>query len=137
MKISQVLIVNAILFIAIGIGFTLYAPNALAFYGVSDLAGDNQLLYWNIIAFARMFGAALLAFGLVLFGIHNFFTNTADPDRIRRELLFSLLFSFIILSIVAITQQFSVWASVAGWITIVVFVIFLGIYIYFIARRTS
>ena len=61
MKISPILTINAAIFVALGIGFTLYGPNILAYFGVSDLAGDNFLLYWNVVAFARMFGAMLLS----------------------------------------------------------------------------
>ena len=69
MKISPILTINAAIFVALGIGFTLYGPNILAYFGVSDLAGDNFLLYWNVVAFARMFGAMLLSCGLILWAI--------------------------------------------------------------------
>ncbi len=136
MKLSQILTVNAIIFLAIGIGFTLYAPNVLAYFGVSDLPGDNALLYWNIVSFARMFGAILLTCGLLLWGLRGAFLEDKKPIQLRRDVLFSLVLGFIIVSITALTQQSSVWASSAGWIITAIFMIFTGIYIFFLAKKT-
>jgi len=87
MKLKLVITINAIIFIAIGIGFTLYAPNALAYFGVSDLPGDNALLYWNIAAFARMFGAMLFIFGMVLWAVRGFFQPAPDLATVQREII--------------------------------------------------
>jgi hypothetical protein len=133
MKISQVLTFNAILFVAIGIGFTLYGPNVLAFFGVPDLPGDRQDLYWNIAAFARMFGAILFCCGLLLWSLRG--TGSKEPEQLMREVLFSLVFGFILATITALTQQASVWGSAAGWVIMAIFALFSGIYIYFLARK--
>jgi hypothetical protein len=135
LKLSQVLTVNAILFIAVGIGFTLYGPNILAFFGVPDLPGDNPHLYWNIASWARMFGAILLTCGLLLWSLRGGVQIAADKGQFQREALFSLALGFIIITITALTQQASVWGSIAGWILMAVFVVFALIYIYFLARK--
>jgi hypothetical protein len=127
------LTVNAILFIAAGIGFTLYAPNVLAFFGVAELPGDSQELYWNIAAFARMFGAILFCCGLLLWSLRG--VGSKDPNQLLREVLFSLVFGFVLITITALTQQASVWGSLAGWIITAIFALFSGIYIYILAKK--
>jgi hypothetical protein len=42
---------------------------------------------------------------------------------------------FIIITVTPLTQQASVWGSIAGWILTAVFVVFALIYIYFHARK--
>jgi hypothetical protein len=135
MKLSQILTINAILFIAAGIGFTLYAPNVLAFFGVAELPGDSQELYWNIVAFARMFGAILLSVGLLLWSLRGIVQGIQDKSQIQRDILFSLVFGFIIVTITALTQQASVWGSLAGWIVTAVFALFTLIYGYFLVKK--
>lgn len=135
MKIRPVITINAILFIAIGIGFTLYGPNVLAYFGVSELPGDNVLLYWNIAAFARMFGAMLFIFGMLLWAVRGFFQPAPDLSAVRRETLFSLIFGYLILTLAAVIQQSSVWGSLAGWIVSGFFALFLVIYIYFLVKK--
>jgi hypothetical protein len=135
MKLSQVLTLNAILFIAAGIGFTLYAPNVLAFFGVPELPGDSKEFYWNIASFARMFGAVLLTCGLLLWSLRGGLKDAEDKSQAQRDILFSLVFGFIIITITALTQQSSVWGSLAGWIVTAVFALFALIYIYFLAKK--
>jgi hypothetical protein len=135
MKPSAVISVNAVLFIALGIGLTVYAPNLLSFFGVANLPEDYPLLYWTVAAFARMFGAVLLTLGLMLWGVHKLFQDGAEPAQARRDILFSLVLGFIILSVAALTQQSSVWGSVTGWLITGMFVIFAIFYIYFLARK--
>jgi hypothetical protein len=135
MKIRPVITVNAIIFIAIGIGFTLYAPNVLAYFGVSDLPGDNTLLYWNVAAFSRMFGAMLFIFGMLLWAVRGFFQPNPDIKTVQREIIFSLIFGYIIITLAAVIQQSSVWGSLAGWVVTGFFAIFLALYIYFLVAK--
>ncbi len=135
MKIRPVITVNAILFIAIGIGFTLYAPNVLAYFGVSDLPGDNTLLYWNVAAFSRMFGAMLFIFGMLLWAARGLFQPNPDLKTVQREIIFSLIFGYIIITLAALIQQSSVWGSLAGWVVTGFFAIFLALYIYFLVAK--
>lgn len=137
MKISQVLTINAVLFIAAGIGFTLYGPNFLAYFGVTELSGDNQVLYWNIAAFARMFGAILLSCGLLLWSLRGVAQDNLEKNQLLRDILFSLVFGFIIVTITALTQQASIWGSAAGWIVTAVFAFFTLMYGYFLAKRAE
>jgi len=137
MKISPILTINAILFIALGIGFTLYGPNLLAYFGVSELAGDNFLLYWNVAAFARMFGAMLLSCGLILWAVRSIFNDSIDKAQVRREILFSLVLGFMIATIAAITQVSSVWGSIAGWVLSGLFLVCTLVYVPFLIRKAA
>jgi hypothetical protein len=134
MKLHNLVSVNGGFYVALGIGFTIYAPNFLAYFGVSDLAGDNYLLYWNIVAFARMFGVLLLAFGLILWSLRKIFSDPLVNQGIQREILFSLVLGHILIIITVLTQQSSVWGSIVGWIIALIFLIFLVFYIYFWIR---
>lgn len=134
MKIQNLISINGGLYIALGIGFTLYAPNLLAYFGVGDLPGDNYLLYWNIVSFARMFGAVLLTFGLILWSLRKVFSESSVAPGTRREILFSLILGHTILIITVLTQQSSVWGSVAGWIISLIFLVFFALYIYFLVK---
>jgi predicted membrane-bound spermidine synthase len=137
MKISPILTINAAIFVALGIGFTLYGPNILAYFGVSDLAGDNFLLYWNVVAFARMFGAMLLSCGLILWAIRGIFDDTTDKAQVCQEILFSLVLGFLIAAVAAITQVSSVWGSIAGWVLSGLFLVCTLVYIPFLIRKAA
>ena len=76
MKLSKLLPINGFIFLALGIGFTLYGPNVLAYFGVQDIPGLQVEVYWTIVGFARMFGAILITFGLVLTGLRSLFRRT-------------------------------------------------------------
>jgi hypothetical protein len=135
MKVARVFTVNAILFIAIGIGFTLYAPNFLAFFGAQELPGDNALLYWNISAFARMFGAMLLLCGLLIWAVRGLFIEGRELATVRREIVYSLVIGFVVITITALTQQSSIWGSAAGWLVTAFFAILAVIYIFILAKK--
>ena len=69
MKISKVINVNAILSMAMGIAFGIYAPLILAFFGIPDIPSEDVLLYWSVASFVRMYGAALFSFGILLMAV--------------------------------------------------------------------
>lgn len=137
MKLSNILSINGGVFIALGIGFTVYAPNLLAYFGVSDLPGDNYILYWNIVSFARLFGAVLLTCGLMLWSIRKIIGASDSDQAHKREILFSLVLGNLVIVITAVTQQSSVWGSPAGWLITGVFIVFLIFYTIFLVRRDS
>ena len=56
MKLTHLITLNAILFIAFGIAFALYGPLMMAFFGVPEIEENSTLLYWNVASFARLFG---------------------------------------------------------------------------------
>lgn len=112
---------NAILAMALGIGFALYGPLMLAFFGIGDIPSQEALLYWNIAAFARLFGAGLFSVGLLLFALRTPLTKSELSGQSRRGVIFSLLLGNLLTTIVMLTQQASVWNAWAGWVLSAVF----------------
>lgn len=133
MKLSQIININAILSIALGIACALYAPLVLSALGIPESNSNDVALYWNAAAFTRMYGAALFSYGLLLFAIRKI---VPDPNQkpVRRGILFSLILGNIIALFTAVTQQVIVWGSTIGWILSAFYLVFPVLYIYFIIR---
>ena len=142
MKPATILTLNAFLMVAIGIAVTLYAPNLLAFFQLNDLmtrlAGEEsllQLVYWMIVSFARLFGAGLLGTGILIWSLRTIIADPLLANEKRRGILFSLLLANLIITLTALTQQFSVWGSIIGWVIVGVFVLFSAAYTYAVAKN--
>jgi hypothetical protein len=127
MKAQTLISTNALLALGLGIAFALYGPLALALFGTPDVQGAagtpevETLLYWTVASFARLFGAALFAFGLLLWAARPLFLGDLASPSTRRGFFFALLLGNAMLAFVAGTQQFSVWNSAAGWVVLVLF----------------
>jgi hypothetical protein len=121
MKLSSLTTFNGILYIAFGIAFALYGPLMMAFFDVPELKIDN-ITYWHLAAFGRMFGAALFGYGFLLLALRG----VADelPAAKRRSILMALLLGNLLAAVVSITQQSSIWYNAAGWATTGVFAAF-------------
>jgi hypothetical protein len=130
MKLNLLITINAILAIGFGIAFALYSPLMMAFFAVPEVLDIDALAYWNLTAFARMFGAALFSFGLLLWSLRNVVEGISSDSR--RGILFALFLAHLICAFVSITQQSAVWMRLAGWITSGIFVIFVLAYGYFL-----
>ena len=133
MKLNLLIGVHAILSIAFGIAFALYGPLMMAFYAVPELSGVDAKIYWEITAFARMFGAALFGFGFLLFALRGIIDEIEAQSR--RGLVFALFLANLMAFIVSITQQSAVWSSLAGLVTTVVFTALLIAYGYFLVKE--
>jgi hypothetical protein len=130
-KLNPVITLNAVLALAFGILFTLYAPVMMAFFGVAEIPEDNVLLYWHVASFARLFGAALFGFGLLLWSLRSLLLRNKTFAGLR-GVLFSLLFTNGVAAIVALTQQFSIWLRPAGWALVGLFGLFSLVYAAFL-----
>ncbi len=113
MKLTPLLTLNAILFLALGIAFAMYAPLMLAFFQVPELPIDTAT-YWHVAAFARLFGALLFSLGLLLWALRA--TIAEAPTETRRRTLLALILGNLMSGLVAITQQSSIWLTPAGWV---------------------
>jgi hypothetical protein len=131
MKLSPILNINAIVFVALGIAFALYGPIMMAFLDVPELDIDG-IAYWHITAFARMFGAALFGFGFLIWAM----ARTADilPGQTVRAVVRALTLGNLMLTAAAITQQSQRWLVPAGWLLTAVFAIFTLAYLFLILR---
>jgi Ca2+/Na+ antiporter len=127
------LILNSIVFIAIGIALCLYAPLALALFKITEVEGINAIAYWYIVSFVRLFGAALFGSGL---SIWTFSSSIIElSPRTRSGLLYSLIIGNTIVVITILTQQISIWQSTFGWIMLILFAAFLFGYGYLLSQE--
>jgi len=132
MKLQNLLNINAILSLFFGLAFTLYGPLMMAYFGIPEIPEGNVLLYWHVVAFARMFGVALLAVGLILLSLRRIARTSAFDPETRRGIIYSMMFANGAGIFVTLTQQAQIWSSLAGWITVAIFaLLFLG-YVYFL-----
>ncbi len=129
MKLSRLMLFNALLFVALGIAFALYAPLMLPLYHILEAEG-GVALYWYTVSFARLLGAALFGFGFLLWALHRE-VEIIPPER-KRRLLQALLLSYFLSLMVTLVQQVSIWGTALGWFTTgVPFILLLGYtYIY-------
>lgn len=133
MKFNQFLILNALVFIGLGIAFALYGPLVTALFGVQKFAGENTGgLYWYTVSFARLFGAALFGFGFLIWATSALPDLSSEP-LVRRRLALTLMLSNAFALFVAITQQITVWLEPSGWIAVAIFLFFTAGYTYFLA----
>lgn len=137
MKIDKLIFTNAIIFIALGIGFALYGPLMMNAFGMLDFAEADGGIYWFTASFARLVGAALFGYGLLLWAISDLPSSGALLAPKKRKLYLALLLGNILGLYVAITQQWQVWINLAGWLTIGVFAIFVLGYAFALARKTD
>lgn len=130
MKLSQLLSINAILFIALGIAFALYGPLMIAMFGILQSEG-SPVMYWYATSFARLLGAALFGFGFVLWALRHQTGLSQQGIKVALVLSYALGFG------VAITQQVSIWGTLSGWITSAVFLVLLVAYAYLLIKKTD
>lgn len=137
MKLTTLISLHAVLSIGFGIAFGLYGPLMMAFFAVPEVLEIDAMAYWQLAAFARMFGAALFGFGLLLWSLRGVI-EAISPES-RRGFIFALLLANLMGAIVSLTQQSAVWQSGAGWITTGIFVALLLAYGYalFVQSRSK
>lgn len=130
MKVSQIISINAVFAIALGIAFAVYAPLVMASFGIADTPSDDIILYWNIASFMRLFGATLFGYGILLWSLRSLISKTDVSASTLRGVLFGLLLTNGLGLFVAISQQFAVWQSTAGWVLVVMYAVFVLLYGY-------
>lgn len=132
MKLTQLLSINAILFIGLGIAFALYGPLMIAMFGIMEGEG-SPMMYWYAASFARLLGAALFGFGFMLWAVRRLPGSAPVQQGIKIALVIAYALSFF----VAITQQVSIWGTIAGWITSGFLLALLIAYAYLLIKRTG
>lgn len=136
MKSAALLTSNAIIFIALGIAFTIYAPLMIDLLGILN-TDSSSVSYWYITSFARMFGVALFGYGFLLWSTKRILDQTPILPKTQQGLVFALFLSNLIGLIVAITQQVSIWGSVSGWFLVGVFIFLTSGYGYLLINKSS
>lgn len=138
MKITNILSVNAIVWLGLGIAFALFPYLMLNLFGIPNIPENSEAglaLYNHILAFGRVYGAALITLGLLLYSVRNLAADDRLALGTRRGILSALALGNIIAAAVAITEQFRNWFSIGGWIMILVPVVFTAIYIFLLATQ--
>jgi hypothetical protein len=128
---------NAILFVALGISFALYAPLMINVYGMLDISGADGAAYWFTTSFARLLGAGFFGYGFLLWAVHGPIAGDTNTTYRSQRIVLALLLGNIVGLFVAVTQQWQVWFNLAGWITIGVFSLLTLGYAYFLIRGNS
>lgn len=137
MKLDNLILVNAILFIALGIAFALYGPLIIDAFGVLGIADADGAAFWFSASFARLAGAILFGYGFLIWSIHSIVSGGFLPAENIRRITLALLLGNIVGLFVATTQQWQVWVNLAGWISIGIFAILTLGYAYFLVRKKS
>ena len=134
MKLSSLLAINGILFVALGIAFAVYGPSMMGFFKVPELNIDG-ITYWHVTAFARMFGAALFGYGFLLWAVSRAANELSAANL--RSVLMALLLGNLLAAIVSITQQSSFWYNAAGWVISGIFAVLTLAYGAFLVTKRS
>ncbi len=137
MKLTQWITLNAILAIAFGIAFGIYGPLMMAFFNVPETPGGTVGFYWLVVSFARMYGAALFGFGILLWAVKGVVAEASTAGDTRRGIIFSLLLANAMGAFVALIQQSAFWLSASGWVTVGVYLLLGGGYIYFLVKQNG
>ena len=137
MKLNNLIQINAILFLALGIAFALYGPLGINAFGMLEISGADGAAYWFTASFARLLGAGLFGYGFLLWGVTDLVAGDFLPPAKRQRIVLALLLANIDGLFVAVTQQWQVWINLAGWITIAIYSLLTLGYAYFLAQTRS
>ncbi len=105
---------GAVLLMALGVFLAGWGPLILPILGIPPLpAPDPQAAeaigIWKLAAFVRLFGAAVLGLGLMIWAMRG----VGDAVTVRRVARSAALANGLIL-ILVLTQQLAIWSSVSG-----------------------
>lgn len=137
MKLTSLILFNAILFIILGIAFALYGPIMINFFGMLAISGADGGAYWFTASFARLLGAAFFGYGFLLWAVQNILSGSDIPAENRRKLTLALLIGNILALFVTITQQWQVWANLAGWLISGIFTLLTAGYSIMLIRKSG
>ena len=81
-SLNRWLFINALVFVALGIAFSLYAPLVVGVFEILKAEGTSQM-YWYSVSFARLYGAALFGFGFLTWAVSGMLAAAAS--RLQRQ----------------------------------------------------
>jgi hypothetical protein len=131
-KLTNLILFNAILFVIFGIAFAVYGPIMINTFGILEFTQADGGIYWFTASFARLAGAALFGYGFLLWALNDLVKDDFQHPEKKRKLVMALLLGNILGLFVAVTQQWQVWINAAGWLTIGVFAMLTIGYAYFL-----
>jgi hypothetical protein len=128
MKLSALMIVNAIVAVVFGLGFILAPSQVASFYspaaGAPEVGGVLQVI-------AQLFGAALVGFAVLTWVARN-----APDSEARRAILLAMFIGDAVGFVIALIAQFGGAVNALGWSTVAIYLL-LGIgfgYFVFMAK---
>ncbi|MEE8430000.1 MAG: hypothetical protein V3S16_02010 [Candidatus Desulfatibia sp.] len=124
MKLSNLLVINAIVALVYGISFVLVPATVLSLYGMTQ--GTSEALA------GQFFGVALIAIGLLTW----FAKNVADSEA-QRAIILALLISDVVGIIVAVLGTLSGVMNAVGWSAVGIYLLFALGYAYFQFMKPS
>jgi hypothetical protein len=124
MTLNKLTTINAIVAVVLGLIFSFWGPALLPLYGAPRIpipvASDaNTISFWAGMAFIRMFGAALVGFGVLLW-----FVRYVSDLAIQHQIAGALFIASGFMVFITVTQQIALWSTVMGWVTIGVLTLF-------------
>ena len=108
MKLSVLFIITAIIAIVFGVVFVIIPGPVYSLYGIES----NMMLNYM----GQLFGAALIAVGLIAWGSRN----AADSDA-RKAIIFSFFIADTIGFVIALIGQLNKVVNAIGWTTVVIY----------------
>ena len=108
MKISTLMVINAVISIIFGIAFVVLPAQVVSLYGVT---AEAPLKYTG-----QLFGAALIAFAILTWSARN----AADSEA-RRAIILALFIGHGIGFIVSLIGQIGGVVNTFGWSTVVIY----------------
>jgi len=124
MRLSYLFIAAAVLSLVYGVGFTLLPEQVTSIYGIVTDSGG--------LLFARLFGASLVAFGVLTWLVRN----SGNSDALR-SILLGLLVLNALSFLVLLFAQLGGTLNGLGWINVAVFLLFALGFAYFLRPATS
>jgi signal transduction histidine kinase len=112
---------TAALTLSAGIFFFNRGPMILDYLGDGILPAPPQrsLTVWSAIAFTRLFGAMLIAVGLIAWAVRKL-----DRPEDQRRVGLAFFIGSLSLSFIALLQQIAMWVTTTGWIIVSIVAIF-------------
>lgn len=119
MTLRNLMVFNAAIVLTSGVAFA-FAPVLIDLYNFTLPSADsNAPSDWAGIAFARFFGVVCVGYGLLLWT-----TSGAADLWARRTVSGVLLATNLFGTLVLLAQQYAIWESMMGWVTVVVHLFF-------------
>lgn len=113
----------SIVFVIIGAIFFIYGPGVMSSFGVKAIPevcdpGGNISDFWKMFAFVRIFGAAILMFGLLIG-----FLAYIEGSKNRKMVSLGSASGLLIFLLVLLTQQIALLETLTGWSLVAIFLL--------------
>jgi len=115
MKLSALMVVNAIIAVVFGLGFIL-APSQVASFYSPEVGAPEVGSVLRVVA--QLFGAALVAFAVLTWVARN-----ARDSEARRAILLALFIGDAVGFVIALIAQFGGAVNALGWLTVAIYLL--------------